>query len=70
MLGHVGQGDKVENLGSLTSLTESSPAQDRHVLPSKVSTVVKFLKLVRLLHPLNDLTAAVQEEGMLQLDYS
>ena len=70
MVGDVGQFDIVEHLGCLASFTESSPAQDRHVLLTKVAAVVKLLELVRLRHPRNDLATAVQLEGVLQLDYS
>ena len=68
VVGDVGQLDEVEDLGSLPSLTESPPAQHRHVRLTQPAAGVEFLELLRLLHSPDDLTAVVQEEGMLQFD--
>ena len=69
MVGHEGKFDEVEDLGGLASLGQSPPAQDRQVSLAQAAAGLEFLELVRLLHPPDDLTAAVEEEGMLQLDH-
>ena len=69
MVGHEGKFDEVEDLGCLASLGQSPPAQDREVGLSQAAAGLEFLELVWLLHPPDDLPAAVEEEGMLQLDH-
>ena len=68
MVGHEGKLDEVEDLGGRASLAESPPAQDRQVSLAQAAAGLEFLELFRLLHPADDLTAAVEEERMLQLD--
>ena len=70
MVGHVRQLDVVEDPGGQTSLTESPPAEHRHVRGAELAAVVERLELVRVLHTGDDLTVLVEVKWVVQLDQS